>query len=244
MAAGDAVCQARATEAGLVNADNFVAWLSDADDDAWCRLHGLTGQVSTNCGQQSLPQAAGPWVRTDGLPFAESIEQIIPPFKRILLPLRFDEFGNQLAANLRVWTGTTQQGRVDFSGNTCSNWTESSGVSGGSGVTGETVSGWTATGGNGCIAATLRLICLEREPGPPLPERSVEGLIVFMSSSSGSGNLSSWAQAGGESGLAAGDAVCQAEALAAGLAEPASFKAWLSGDGINAIDRLLGLDDG
>lgn len=77
MAAGDAVCQARATEAGLVNADKFVAWLSDADDDAWCRLHGLTGQVSTNCGQQSLPQAAGPWVRTDGLPFAELIDLII-----------------------------------------------------------------------------------------------------------------------------------------------------------------------
>lgn len=240
LAAGDAICVARATAAALANPQNFVAWLSDANDDAWCRIHGLNGKRASNCGQQSLPAAAGPWVRTDGQPFAESIEQIVPPFNRILLPLRFDEFGNKLAPNLGLWTGTFTQGSVSFLGETCSNWTFGSSGLGSRGLSGETAGGWTATGGIGCSSPTQRLICMEREAGPPLPERSVEGLIVFLSTSSGNGNLSTWPNAGTAVGLAAGDAVCQAEALSAGLPEPGSFKAWLSNDEINAIDRLVG----
>ena len=241
VAAGDAVCQARATAAGLLNPQNFVAWLSDDISDAWCRIHGLTGKRGSNCGQSALPQAAGPWVRTDGQPFAEAIERIVPPFNQVLLPLRFDEFGNALGTDLGMWTGTTDQGAMDAS--TCSNWTIGSfgtGFSGRQGSTGQTTFSWTAGRSQNCGASTERLLCLEREPGPALPERSVDGLIVFLSASSGTGDLSSWSLAGGETGLAAADAVCRAEAVQAGLPEPDSFKAWLSTDETNAIDRLEG----
>ena len=36
--AGDAICRKRAELAGLANPQNFVAWLSDANSDAYCRL--------------------------------------------------------------------------------------------------------------------------------------------------------------------------------------------------------------
>ena len=78
-AAGDAICQARATAAGLANPSNFVAWLSDSSDDAYCRLHNLSGKKVTNCGQSTLPVAAGPWLHPNGIPFGEPIDQLLSP---------------------------------------------------------------------------------------------------------------------------------------------------------------------
>jgi hypothetical protein len=49
--AGDAVCQARALAAGLANPQDFVAWLSDNNVDAYCRIHGFAGTIVANCGQ-------------------------------------------------------------------------------------------------------------------------------------------------------------------------------------------------
>ena len=46
--------------------DQFVAWLSDSSDDAYCRLHGLHGQRAGNCGQASLPKSGGPRSSVDG----------------------------------------------------------------------------------------------------------------------------------------------------------------------------------
>ena len=92
LAAGDAICQARA-EAGKLSG-SFVAWLSDADDDAYCRVQNLEGKKLANCGQPELPTAAGPWVRVDGLPFAGTIDQMLKPNYRIFTPVHFDEFGN------------------------------------------------------------------------------------------------------------------------------------------------------
>jgi len=40
---------------------------------------------------------------------------------------------------------------------------------------------------------------------------------AFVTSASGTGNLNSWPDAGGLFGLAAGDAICRAQATAAGL---------------------------
>jgi len=75
LAAADAVCQARANAAGLPGI--FKAWLSDGNDDAYCRVHNLTGKISANCGQSSLPASAGPWVRMDGFPFGARIDQLL-----------------------------------------------------------------------------------------------------------------------------------------------------------------------
>ncbi len=60
--------------------------------------------------------------------------------------------------------------------------------------------------------------------------------VVFVTSATGTGNLGGWAEAGGKTGLAAGDAICQTLAERAGL--PGTFKAWLSDATTAARDRL------
>ncbi len=65
---------------------------------------------------------------------------------------------------------------------------------------------------------------------------------AFVTSTSGSGDLSSWGtDAGGQTGLLAGDAICQARATAGGLPQPAQFFAWLSDDADDAYCRIFGL---
>jgi hypothetical protein len=54
------------------------------------------------------------------------------------------------------------------------------------------------------------------------------GRRAFVTSVKGSGNLGSWPAAGGETGIAAGDAICRKVAADAGVALADSFKAWLS----------------
>jgi len=51
LAAADAVCRARADIAFLDNPTQFVAWMSDSSNDAYCRIHGLSGLRSANCGE-------------------------------------------------------------------------------------------------------------------------------------------------------------------------------------------------
>lgn len=63
--------------------------------------------------------------------------------------------------------------------------------------------------------------------------------VAFTTSITGNGNLSTWADAGGNNGLAAADAVCQARADAAGLS--GTFVAWMSDSADDAYCRVLGL---
>jgi hypothetical protein len=81
-------------------------------------------------------------------------------------------------------------------------------------------------------------LCLQIGSGPALPPFAVPGKIVFLTSVRGNGDLGGWADAGGLAGMAAGDAICQARAAAAGLKNSARFKAWLSSRGVDARDRL------
>lgn len=60
--------------------------------------------------------------------------------------------------------------------------------------------------------------------------------VVFVTSQKGTGDLGSWAEAGGNTGIGAGDAICQTLADGAGL--PGEFKAWLSDSATNARSRL------
>ncbi len=243
LAAGDAICQARAAEAGL--SGNFVAWLSDANNDAYCRVHNLPGKKSANCGQGGLPVEAGPWVRTDGFPFSETIDQLVNDGK-VLAPVRYDESGNAFVGSQNYMTGTNADGTYDAIGNTtCSNWTSNTSnpmVHAVGGFTDGTTYSWTHNYSGACNSSSWRLLCLEAGPGVPLPPYTTDGKKVFVTSSSGTGDLGTWAGAGGNSGLAAGDAICRSKAAEAGLANSSNFKAWLSsylaGTYIHAKDRL------
>jgi len=236
LAAGDAICRARATAAGLPNAADYVAWLSDAVDDAYCRVNRKLGKMADNCGEPALPNLAGAWWRTDGEPFGARILDLVQPEQQVLNPPRVDEFGHYVHVSDFLWTGTSFLGSVGT--DTCADWV--SAAAGTTGVTGwahMTSVGWTSYGGNPCSSAG-HLLCFETRRGDLLPEYPAWARLAFVTSAGGTGDLGSWPQAGAATGLAAGDAICQSLAAAAGIHHPESFKAWLSDDVTDAIDRF------
>lgn len=235
VAAANSICQTLASNAGL--SGTFAAWISDDTTDAYCNVHGLTGKKSAKCGQAALPTAAGPWVRTDGFPFAPTIDKLTANEIVSYTPLRLDE--NAVAhydlAGV-ILTGTSQAG-AELATYACSNWSSSS-SSANLGVNSYIFTPG-GTGGVFCNS-TGRLQCMQVPPASPVPVPAFAqpGKIVFVSSSVGTANLGSWAEANGNTGVAAGDAICQSLAAGAGFANASKFKAWLSTDTVNAIDRL------
>lgn len=240
LAAGDAICQARAAAGGLANSGNFVAWLSGSNDDAYCRLHGLTGKKADNCGQATLPEAAGPWVRSDGFPFAPVIGELLAPTNAVFTPPWLDEFGQPTSLFAAPLTSTDDEGTVVDIDRTCEDWTSTKASPGPIvGAAGATSSRWTHSGGVSCSYSFASLLCMERVPGPALPDFGQNGLLAFVTSAAGNGNLASWPEADtGSSGIEAGDSICRNLAASAGLPHATSFKAFLSDTSTNAIDRF------
>ena len=233
--AGDAICEARADAAGLNG--TFKAWLSDDNNDAYCRIHNLTGKKSDNCGQTILPVAAGPWVRTDGFPFGETIDQLLNNGK-VYAPVRYDEFGH--IGSIKVYyTNTDINGVLSTSyASPCSNWHSSTQDIIFMGHSDITSYSWTAVSSFYGCDWDVSLLCFQTGVRPSLPNFSSAGKKVFVTSVTGNGNLSSWPNAGGKMGIEAGDAICQARAQNAGLTNAHRFKAWLSDSTTNAIDRI------
>jgi len=234
--AADFICQLGASGAGLPNPASYVAWMSDAQDDAYCRAHGLTGQVASDCGASGgLPDSAGPWLRTDGQLFGGSLSEIVTSGE-IYRPVALGASGGLVGSPSAVWTGTKADGTAsEFN---CSNWTS---ASSGSGLIGDSLSStdfWTDQGAAACFTPA-RLNCLSTGASgaaiaPPIPPYTASERRVFISSISGSADLSSWALPDGGTpaddglqGLAAGDAICRSLASAGGLASPDVFKALL-----------------
>lgn len=226
-AAGDAICQARAAAAGLVG--TYKAWISSSADDAYCRVQNLSGKRSANCGQGSLPTAAGPWVRTDGLPFAPTIDKI---GSYIYAPPAYDESGALFSdTEALALSGTDYIGTANIAGiwTACSDWTDGTNILAMTGgYVGMTTANWAY--GFGFTCDTIHpLYCLQTGTGPALVFPQTAGKKVFVTSTIYDGNLG---------GLSGADAKCQARALAAGLANPTSFKAWISDSSTDAISRL------
>lgn len=237
LAGADALCQARATAGSLANPTAFRAWLSTATTDAYCHVQGLTGKQADNCGQATLPAGAGPWVRVDGFPFAGRIDEMVAPTNRVLAPPDLDELGAVILWYEGYWSNTEYSGAVYPAETGCENWTTDSAVlSAASGTVSNSSASWT-TGTSSCDFL-LRLLCLESGPAPPLPPHHSGGALAFVTSQMGNGDLSSWPQAGGQTGLAAGDAICRSLATSARLPAPDSFVALLSDGVTDAIDRL------
>lgn len=235
----DNICQARAALGGLPNPTTYRAWMSTASTDAYCHVQGRAGKRSTGC--SGLPQPAGPWYQVGTLaPFAGSLDDLTGPEGVIVRGVVFDEFGTAPGQfdPSDYWTGTRRTGEVDVN-NTCSSWVVA--ASDVRGVVGEglaTAEEWTDYTPGACNT-TRRLLCLE--PGQseaPAATAWSPAAIVFVTSVRGSGDLSSWPGAGGEEGIAAGDAVCRNLATAARVPAPESFVAWLSDSSVDARDRI------
>ncbi len=227
VAAGDAVCQARATAAGL--SGTYKAWLSDSTTDAYCHVQGFTGTISgtnPNCGQATLPVTAGPWVRTDGYPFAPTIDKLINN-GQVYAPVRYDETGT-LVTNFFYFTGTASNGTA--TANTCSDWTDSNSSNTTFGSSDGTTYFWTSYSDTGC-SVTDHLLCFQTGTGGSLPALTppASAKKVFVTSLTYNGNLG---------GVAGGDTICQTLATAASIPHAANFKAWLSDSTNSAIDNV------
>ncbi len=236
LAAGDNVCRARAAAASLPNASTYRVWLSTAATDAYCHVQGLAGKRATGC--SAPPQPAGPWYRVNGTaPFTGSVEELTGPERVIYTSVRYDEFGAVVPEGERYFTGTSSNGVAATE--LCSSWVVgASDVFGRYGIVNTSAIHWTTTSNVTCDTPA-RLLCLEAGASESTPLSWSPAALAFVSSGLGTGQLSSWPAAGGESGIVAGDTICRNLAEAAHLPAPESFIAWLSTTTIDAADRLL-----
>jgi hypothetical protein len=194
---GDAWCNELAAAAPLPG--TYVAWLSGMGVDAEARVRS-TG--------------ARGWWRPDGMPFADTIDDIVA--SNVLYPPRLDELGRDVATpfQLDIATGTTAAG-ADLAGFDCEGFTSSAaGATTVSGVVDGGSRAWTDAASVSCGIAT-RIYCLgvDRVAAavamPPDGARHafITGPVPITT------------------GLAAIDARCAADAASAGLA--GAFAAWL-----------------
>lgn len=238
--AADSICMNLAKTASLPNPGNFVAWLSDDNDDAYCRVHQLSGKKASNCSEASLPDAAGPWSKSDKTVFGAGISDLLLPGFKVYKPLNVDENGVVVPLADFAWTATNTQGSL--LGDTCTNWTSDSG-SAWLGSVSRSGGSWTQGGTVTCSGAPRRLYCLETLPGaelqlPDPPKITYQ--LAFATHVIGSGDLSSSNDASpGTTGIEAGDSICNNRASARGLAHAGSYKAWLSDANTNARDRYV-----
>lgn len=234
--AADNICQNLANAAGLQG--TFKALLSDSNNDAYCRVHDLSGKKASNCNQETLPNSSGPWVRTDGFPFTASADTLFGNNLFSYVPPVLDESASILSGSYSYLLGTTKLGEFGYQYN-CNDWTGTSSdqwvyV----GTTTNTIGEWASYRATTCDRNNVRLLCLQTGASQPLPPFALPGKKVFFSSEEGTGNLQSWPSSGGNTGLAAADTVCQNRAAAAGLPNAQNFKAWLSDSSVDAKDRI------
>ena len=154
---GDAICMARAAEAGLPGI--YVAWLSTAMVDARDRLGGARG-----------------WARTDGRPLADTVADVAA--SRLLHPLRFDERGHDIGSDdaTIVVTGTDSDGTVSSN---CNDFT-SPAATGVYGNPWEVGPSWTNRNSVSC-STPVRLYCFENDLNVPLSYVHATGRRAFVS---------------------------------------------------------------
>jgi hypothetical protein len=206
LAGADAICQDHADAAGL--AGTYRAWLSLPGDDARDRIGDALG-----------------WIRPDGAPLAIDLPQIIEG--RFFHPPVLDENGTFAAPN-PIWTGTVGDGTansLDAFG-VCGGWTtdEPTGFAW-IGDLGAGPGWWTAYASQPCTGSA-RLLCLGVDQQYELVVAPVPGRLAFVSAG----------YVAATEGRAAADALCQAEAAAAG--DDGSFLALLAVPGEAPADRF------
>lgn len=215
LAGADAICNAHAQAAGL-GGQNYVAWLSTTTVAAPSRLGSARG-----------------WIRTDGQPVVDSVEDLRQ--NQFFYPIRLDERGRDVAAGtpfgfMPVWAGVSS----DYdqpSAVTCNDWTsEATTVAA---LVGDSAAGavtWTWNNAHyACGGWQLPLFCFETDFQTPIdaPAAPAASRIAFLSSP--------FVPVEGGS-IADADAHCAAEAAAARL--PGSFKALLADNGTSPASRF------
>ena len=217
--AADAVCNAAALSAGL--GGTFRAWLSTQAVGARDRLQGARG-----------------WIRVDGIPFADSIDDIVNG--RLFSPPWIDENGADLgdSEHWQVTTGTSPDGTYDgpspegaiSRGGNCQDWMDPEADYQVGDI--RTTTGLWTTGAVAPSTCTVPfgLYCFGVDKAKPLTPVAVVGRRAFLSE----GVLT----AGGVDGA---DMLCAGEAAAAGLS--GTFKALVSTETASAASRVTSSPD-
>jgi hypothetical protein len=241
LSAGDAICSSLAQNAGL--SGEYRAWLSDENNDAYCRVIGGSGKKGGDACNPNDEEVKA-YVSTGGKAIAESLDLLVDK-GQMFHAIQFDEGGKDRAnQNLYVWTATNEEGVLKPEYGDCMGWTSNSPSIEGSYGAGETItSSWTNSYKAPCGEDSFAgLYCFQISPADDvLPiYKAQSAKKVFLSSVDGTGNLSSWAEAKGQSGALAGDAICQTLARKANYPNADKFVAWLTDSSTSALDRLVG----
>lgn len=137
-AAGDAICQSLAGQAGLAAPESFVAWVSTFGIDARDKI-----------------TADGPWARVDGVVIADDLADLTDG--DLKAPLNVDENGTYRLNSHKVWTGTLSNGTK--STNHCEAWLVRGGFEGDLAIPIESNTNWTETGESASCNSEYRLYC-------------------------------------------------------------------------------------
>jgi hypothetical protein len=146
VAAGDAICRAAATRAGLPRADRFKAWLSTTTLNAVDRI-----------------ASDGPWIRVDGAPVASSRAGLASGF--LYSSISVDENGrhggvlNDPTSSWTVWTGSDGHGLS--TGRHCGDWKVGDVALGTAGLRMLATETWTTFQPQGCASYPSGLYCIE-----------------------------------------------------------------------------------
>jgi hypothetical protein len=163
----------------------------------------------------------------DNHPFSDTIDKLINA-GQVFVPVYYDENNNKVTDY--YFTGTQHTGILSVNYN-CADWTSNSGSDNvNMGYPLGTTQRWTALATANCVG-TRRLLCMQTGSGKPLPAITAPANAkkVFITATTYRGNFG---------GLDAADTICQNRAQDLGLPNHNKFKAWLSDDSINAIDRF------
>jgi hypothetical protein len=201
-AGGDAACTAAASDAGLLG--GFVAYIA------------TTGLAST----ARLGNSRG-WVRTDGKPFVDRVEDLAAG--TIFYPLRVDELGEDVGTGAGpIATGAAPGGKASMN---CSDWSDPA-PSAVTGLAQNSGGGWSSFTDTAC-SMPMRVYCFGTGLDTPLEVAApAHDRTMFITANA-------FPIAGG---LAGADMLCQSEATEAGLA--GTFQAMLPTLAASALSRF------
>ena len=234
--AADATCQAEAEAAGFKG--TFVAFLSARGSyDAGCRAFGFSGLLANHCGQATQPADDKPWLSPNGLPIVNGATSIAASLWDT--PVAYHADGTSDGYE-HIWTGTLAGAKADTGTGTdyadCSSWTLNTGYAETATFTAQYLLQY---GDSSSICDVAHgLMCLQ--VGGTFFGRGALYRVLGKRAFVSKGQLSGAMSFAGKTGIAAGDALCQAEATSAGYANAANFRAYLSTAATDAVCHVLG----
>lgn len=204
----DALCNQSAQTAGLPG--TYIAWISTTSQSA----------------KERLGTTARGWVRVDGLPFADRVQDLLAG--KIFYPVRLNARGTNANFFEPLATATDELGQLQAGAN-CNDWMTTDMAQGyRAGNVDSTTWGWTEAFGHNTCNDEGHLLCFGIERNKQLTPQRTAGRLAFLSTRPMPYPLAKVEDA---------DAICQGDAMNAGITGK-TFKALISMVGTSAASRM------